>query len=205
MLINGFLYKRFRCPTAGLKVHLGPGQRDYLRGWLNVDANIISAKLDLWADLRNPLPFREGSVEIFYSHHVIEHLADVTMVEHLRQMFQALRSGGGIRIGGPHAGNACRKYLAGDLSWFPPFPQQRESIGGRFANFVFCAGEHLTALDETYLAENATKVGFTDIRFCKPGVDTCLSDLGIDDVVLSSELENDYEFPHTVIMEARKP
>jgi predicted SAM-dependent methyltransferase len=206
MRINGFLYRHVRCPKQGLKVQLGPGQKNYIGGWLNVDANWISAKIDLWADLRiRRLPFKDSSVDVFYSHHVIEHLPDSSLLTHFQDMYRCLRSGGGFRVGGPNLGNACRKYVMGDTEWFSSFPDNRSSVGGRFVNFIFCAGEHLTALDESYLTELATKAGFKDIAVCKPGRDTRLGDLGVGQNVLANEHESDYDFPHTIILEARKP
>jgi predicted SAM-dependent methyltransferase len=200
MRLNGWIYKNFRCPEQGIKVHLGPGQNNYIEGWVNVDANLISSKIDLWANLLDGLPFRDNSVEIFYSHHVIEHLPDSYLAQHFAQMFKALRPGGGIRIGCPHAGNACRKYVAGDYDWFWEFPYKRESLGGRFTNFVFCAGEHLTALDETYLRELAKNAGFVNIQFKLPCKE---SDL-VGQEVLSKEFEDDFVYPHTLILEAQK-
>lgn len=204
MLLNGIFYKNFKCPPKGLKVHLGPGQGNYLQGWTNVDANLITSKIDVWANLLDPLPFRNESVDIFYSHHVVEHLPDKYLPTHFKQMFDALKKNGGIRIGAPHFGNACRKYIEKDYTWFSDFPDKRKSIGGRLTNFIYCRGEHLTALDETYLAEIASQAGFTDIKFVLPTKETYLSDLGIDQNVLSIEHETDFKYPHTVIIEARK-
>lgn len=204
MHFNGWLYKTIKCPVSGLKVHLGPGQQNYLPGWVNLDSNFLSSKIDLWADLNAPLPFRDGSVDIFYSHHVLEHLPDSLLQKKFEEMFRALRPGGGIRIGVPHLGNACRKYVEKDTAWFFDFPEQRDSIGGKFTNFIFCAGEHLTALDETYLTELAMNAGFVDINFCMPSKETELSEIGINSKVLSLEWELDFEYPHTLILEARK-
>jgi len=200
MLINGYFYKYFLCPSQGLKVHLGNGQEKYLDSWINVDANFITAKVDVWANLLNPLPFRDQSVDLY----VIEHLPDRHLQSHFNQMYKALRKNGGIRIGAPHVGNACRKYVEQDIKWFSDFPDSPESIGGRLMNFIYCRGEHLTALDETYLEEIASNAGFTDIKFMIPGKETCLSDLGIDENVLLGEFETDFDCPHTVVLEARK-
>ncbi len=53
MRVNGFIYRHFRAPrTPGLKVHLGPGQKNYIEGWVNVDANMFSGKCDVWAGPR---------------------------------------------------------------------------------------------------------------------------------------------------------
>jgi predicted SAM-dependent methyltransferase len=205
MRLSGWFYKNFRSPQEGLKVHLGPGQGNYLEGWINVDANFLTARIDVWANLLEPLPFRDGSVDVFYSHHVIEHLPDSHLPKHFNEMFKALRPGGGLRIGVPHLGNACRKYLEGCHAWFGDFPDKRSSIGGRFTNFIFCRGEHLTALDESYLAEIAEQAGFVDIKFCLPKKETSLANLGVSEELLSKEWELDFDCPHTVILEARKP
>jgi predicted SAM-dependent methyltransferase len=205
MLVNGWLYRHLRAERAGARVHLGPGQRNYVDGWINVDANFLTAKVDVWADVSTHLPFPDASVDVFYSHHVIEHLHDWHLPQHFASMHRALRRGGGIRIGAPHLGNACRKYVEGDAGWFGDFPDLRSSVGGRFTNFVFCHGEHLTALDDTYLAELASNAGFRDVRFCAPTKETNLRDVGVDERILATEHESDWACPHTIILEARKP
>lgn len=202
MRINGMIYRAVRQPSEPIRVHLGCGQVHYIPGWVNVDANILSAHPDVWANLMDPLPFRPNSVKMFYSHHMVEHLPDRFLAAHFRNMYECLIPGGGIRIGGPDTGNACRKFVEGDMSWFSStMPIARDSLGGRFANFVFCDGEHLTALSESYLRELASGAGFVDIRRCTPVRETTL----VGEEVLSREHESDFDVPHTVIIEARKP
>src|SRR6185312_10984546 len=94
MAVSSRTYRVFRAPRTGtVKVHLGPGQRNYLPGWINVDANVVSARPDVWADLRDVLPFRDGTVDVFYSHHMIEHLPDAMIPFHLREMHRCLKHG----------------------------------------------------------------------------------------------------------------
>ena len=100
--------------------------KNYLPGWVNVDANLFTGKCDVWADLRNPLPFRDESVDVFYSHHVIEHLPDLAF--HFSELFRCLKPGGIFRVGGPNGDNAMRKYLEGDADWFIEFPDRRSSL-----------------------------------------------------------------------------
>ena len=62
MRINSYIYKRFFSPSKSKKkyfVQLGPGKTNYLDGWINVDSNIISGKLDVWCDLKYGLPFKK--------------------------------------------------------------------------------------------------------------------------------------------------
>jgi predicted SAM-dependent methyltransferase len=204
MRLNASIYRCVRAPSSGVvKVHLGPGTRNYLHGWINVDANAFTARIDVWADIQHGLPFRDNSVDAIYSHHVIEHLPDHSLPAHFREMYRCLKPGGVIRVGGPNGDSAMRKYLEGDLAWFSDFPDKRGSVGGRLANFIFCRGEHLTILTESYLREIADAVGFVDMANPRPGRET-----GSPEhfkIVLEKEDQDFHMLPHTLIVEARKP
>lgn len=202
MKLNGAAYRALRAPRAGtVKVHLGPGQKKYLDGWVNVDANFISAKCDVWADLRNSLPFRDGTVDALYSHHVIEHLPDPWF--HLREVHRVLKPGGVIRIGGPNGDSAMHKFVANDHAWFEDYPDSRKSIGGRLENFIYCRCEHLTILTASYLTEIAEAVGFGEVAVRKPIRETGYPQW-FDANLLGKEFESDFEWPHTLIIEAVK-
>ena len=204
MSVSGWLNKhvRFR-RTDPQFVHLGPGRRNYLNGWLNVDANLFTAKIDVWANLRDGIPFPDATVDAIYSHHLVEHLPDRLLPWHFCEMYRCLKVGGVIRVGGPHVHNAMIKYLDGDTQWFTGYAHMPKSIGGQFTRFVFCRGEHLTALTPSYLQELCEDAGFQDIHFCHPGSETNWPAV-FSEKVLSTELVKDPEMPHTVIVEARK-
>ena len=205
MKFNGWIHRQFRSPESGntknIYVHLGPGQNNYFTGWINVDANLFTAKIDVWADLRYKLPFKNNSVDIFYSHHVIEHLPDLPF--HFRDMMRCLKPGGKIRIGGPNGDSAIKKFVENDSAWFGDFPDNRKSIGGRFENFVFCRQEHLTILTYSYLEELLSAAGFIQLNKCLPSKETRFPSI-IDEMVLSKEGENDFQVPHTLLVEAEK-
>lgn len=201
MAANAIAYRRFRAPRQGtVKVQLGPGQRNYLPGWTNVDANIFTGKADLWADLRRPLPFLDASVDCFYSHHVVEHLPDLR--KHFSEIFRCLKGHGAYRVGGPNGDLAIRKFLEGDSSWFSDFPEARRSLGGRLENFIFCRGEHLTILTFSFLEELLIDAGFVNIQRCIP-TESRLPRYFNE--CLSLEGDSDFSAPHTLIVEAEKP
>jgi predicted SAM-dependent methyltransferase len=204
MRVNALRHRLFSKQNRPTKVHLGPGQRKYLNGWINVDANFITCRIDIWADLRAMLPFKTGTVDAFYSHHVIEHLPDALLAFHFAEMFRCLAPGGVIRIAGPNADVAVQKFAENDLDWFSDFPDKHRSIGGRFSNFILCRGEHLSILTSSYLKELAEDTGLEKIWFCKPVCETQCA-LIFDSQVLSNEWESTPDFPHTIVMEARKP
>jgi predicted SAM-dependent methyltransferase len=199
---NAMLFRHFRVPKSGVvRVHLGPGQNKYIPGWINIDANMFTGKCDVWADLRNPLPFDSGTVDAIYSHHMVEHLPDLPF--HFRDALRCLKPGGVYRVGGPNGDNAISKFLEGDTGWFGDFPDKRKSIGGRLENFVFCRGEHLTILTSSFLDELLSEVGFSNIRKCLPARETYSR--GIFNDCLPLEEESDFDSPHTLIIEAAKP
>jgi SAM-dependent methyltransferase len=206
MRVSGSLYRHFRAPRTGvLKVQLGPGRQNYLEGWTNVDANLFTARCDVWADLRNPLPFRDDTVDAFYSYHVIEHLPEALLPFHFAEMLRCLKPGGVIRVGGPHADNAMRKFVEGDHEWFSSdFPDRRSSLGGRLSNFLLCGGEHLGLLTSSFLQEIADQTGFVSFRVCSPVAETSYPEI-FDEVVLGKEYEGTPEAPHTIMIEAVKP
>jgi predicted SAM-dependent methyltransferase len=202
MKANGGIYRQLFAPRQGVvRVHLGPGKEKYLRGWINVDANMFTGKCDVWADLRNKLPFRDGSVDAFYSHHMVEHLPNLQF--HFNEMFRCLKVGGVFRVGGPNGDAAIRKFLDGDTAWFSDYPDKRASIGGRFENFIFCRQEHLTILTHSYLREIASNAGFSQIELRQPVSETSFPEL-FDTAVLATESETTPEHAHTIIIEARK-
>ena len=202
MLLNSKFYKIFRSPKSGMvKVHLGPGKKNYLNGWINVDANIITAKIDVWADIKHPLPFQNDVVDVFYSHHVIEHLPNIQ--KNFHEMYRCLKKNSFIRIGGPHGDNAIKKFTENDLKWFGDFPEKRQSIGGKLDNYLLCKNEHLAILTKSYLIELASNAGFKNMKFCIPTKQTFHPEL-IDQQIFEKEWESDLENPHTIIMEAEK-
>jgi predicted SAM-dependent methyltransferase len=205
MACNGALYRRFRAPREGsaarpLRVHLGPGRERYLPGWINVDANMFTGKCDVWADLRNPLPFHSATVDAVYSHHMIEHLPDPE--GHLKEVHRILKPGGIYRVGGPNGDSAVRMFLVDRGDWFSDWPDKYASIGGRFVNFVFCRNEHLVMLTESFLRELAARAGFATAVAGVPTRLTQRPELFAD--ALQSEHESDFENPHTLILELIK-
>lgn len=201
MRANAFVRRKL-WRRALVKAHLGPGRGNYLDGWVNVDANAFTARVDVWADLRYRLPFPECSLKAAYSHHVVEHLPDLR--RHFHDVFDCLVPGGVYRVGGPHGHNAMKKYLDGDAAWFSDFPDKRGSVGGRLDNFLLCRNEHVAILTPSYLREVAAEAGFEFAGELEAGRATCFPEL-FGPEVLGKERETDREHPHTLIVELRKP
>lgn len=203
MKLNARAYRSLRAPKQGVvKAHLGPGQKHYLEGWINIDANMFTGRCDVWANLIDGIPLRDNSVDAIYSHHVIEHLPDLAF--HFREMYRCLKPGGTFRVGGPNGDMAIHKFVEGDAAWFDNWPDNRSSLGGRLENFIFCRGEHLTILTHSYLRELAEDAGFVHVGQVQPRRETHYPHL-FDANVLGTERERTPVAPHTLLIEAQKP
>lgn len=145
-------------PQNPLHLHLGCGP-NYLPGYVNIDAN-PRRKIDLWLDVRNGLPFRDGTVDSIYSTHMLEHLYNDELATLFSDCKRVLKAGGGVRFIVPNLETAIAAYVQGKNEWFDDYPRNRTSLGGRFANFVFCDGQHRTAFDFGHMKELLDQAGF---------------------------------------------
>jgi predicted SAM-dependent methyltransferase len=201
LMISGWFYRVFLSPRQGyVRVQIGPGKNKYLAGWINVDANFVSAKTDCISDFRRKLPFRDGTVDAFYSINVLEHLPDIDF--HFRELYRCLKPGGVIRVGGPNGDSHIKKYLEGDLEWFSVFPDRRESVGGRLSNYLMMRGEHLHILTPSFLREVSEAAGFKEMQVCCPRYETNFGDLFA--AAVATEYEDTPKIPKHFLIEAVK-
>lgn len=79
--------------------------------WINLD--LVSRDPEVRQhDLREGLPFGEGTVDACYSSHVLEHLDREEADFFIREQRRVLKQGGIIRIAVPDLEQICRNYLA---------------------------------------------------------------------------------------------
>lgn len=102
--------------TGKIKLNVGCGT-DYKEGWINIDNNSDNniEKLDLNWDLRNPLPFADGSVDFIFNEHFLEHLTVEEGAAALKDFMRVLKKGGVLRIAMPDLEASVRLYL--DPKW----------------------------------------------------------------------------------------
>lgn len=163
---------------TGLKLNLGCGP-NLKPGWVNVD---LSPEADLQLDLREPLPFDEGSVAMIYSEHFFEHLEYVNVFESgawsglelpghpsdglsfLRESLRVLMPGGVFSVALPDAERVVRAYAAGDAEVFDVDARSHPEwcdTPMHHVNFTFRQGrEHKYAWDGETLIRVLHQVGF---------------------------------------------
>ncbi|MGZ4832267.1 MAG: class I SAM-dependent methyltransferase [Terriglobales bacterium] len=186
--------------TNGRQVHLHLGcGPNYLPGFVNVDAN-PGHKIDLWLDVRNGLPYPDGSVASIYTTHVLEHFFPDELARLLAECYRVLCSGGGMRIIVPSLRTAIEAYNRGEVNWFSAqFPRPYDSLGGRFVNFIFCDGQHRSAFDFTHMQEMLRRAGFAEVTETAEGQSVLYGDK-----VLSYDPGDREGLPRSLYVEAFK-
>ena len=96
--------------VSGRKLHVGSGA-NHIQGWTNVD---LGPPADVICDIRAGLPFPEGSCDLVFSEHFLEHVDyDLAARSVVSEMFRVLESRGEVVIGVPDAEAVVRAYAFG--------------------------------------------------------------------------------------------
>jgi glycosyltransferase involved in cell wall biosynthesis/predicted SAM-dependent methyltransferase len=182
-----------------VKLNLGSYTTMFWYGWVNIDT--INLKefaeqngfLFQLHDLNNKLPYKDGSVDLIFASHVLEHLG----TDPLADWFRVLRPGGRIRIIVPDMEKLNKMYTDGSISnarYFNADIKDDMSPGEILNHLLY--HNHVKAFDAMSLTKNLKAVGFENIAQKKPFVSTD-----------RRMMEQTYDvFPEiSLIVEAQKP
>jgi predicted SAM-dependent methyltransferase len=151
--------------AKALKLNVGCGS-ELKTGWVNIDC---SANADLQLDLREPIRLPNGSAQMIYSEHFLEHLNYPEDAKRfLSESFRVLEPGGTFSVGVPDAGAALLSYAnARDRRQGEPNPWHPEwcQTVMEHINFLFRQGfEHRFAYDFETMEHALKEAGFVEIR-----------------------------------------
>jgi predicted SAM-dependent methyltransferase len=90
-------------------VNLGCGRIDHPQ-WINFDLHPLLPGVRP-VDVRQPLPLSDGSVDMCYSSHLLEHLGSGDAATFLREQHRVLKPQGAIRVAVPDLGHLCRAFV----------------------------------------------------------------------------------------------
>lgn len=110
-----------------MNLNLGCGQHMAPRPeWVNIDSHrfcdhpaCVDSNPDLIADIREPLPFDDASVDAVYCGHVLEHLPQDVVIRVLREIRRVLKPEGRLGIVGPDFDRAELIALSGGTDMRP--------------------------------------------------------------------------------------
>lgn len=138
-----------------LKLHLGCGGRHF-EDYVNVDWRKTRAT-DLVCDIRK-LPYRDSSVELIETYHVIEHLPRHDLPKALKEWHRVLIDEGRLIIECPDFDGAVKEYIEGN----------EKRMDNIFGLQRFSGDAHLFGYDYERLKKLLEKAGFEDIQQGKP-------------------------------------
>ena len=92
-----------------MKIHLGCGPK-YFPGWYHIDA-LEYDHVDMVSEVNNLDFINEGSVEIVYASHLLEHFGRNEYKDVLRSWYRVLKPNGILRLAVPDFESVLNEYL----------------------------------------------------------------------------------------------
>ena len=139
-----------------LLLHLGCGY-ERKDAWVNVD--LVPGNVDLFWDLRNGIPFPDGSVDAIFHEHLLEHLHKLDGLRFSVECLRVLKPGGVLRVVVPDAGSAIRGYVQDGDRYGGPFPTGLMAIESLFYN-----DRHVSMFDSETLVLLLRAAGFGEVQ-----------------------------------------
>jgi hypothetical protein len=138
-----------------------------------------------FADASKRIPLSDGSAEVVYSSHMLEHLDRREAHAFLTEARRVLCDGGIIRIAIPDMGKLCVTYIErGDADYFmermlvcEPKPK---TLLGRFHQAIVGPRHHHWMYDGASLTKLLYSASFRDVVLLNPGETTILNPKPLD-------------------------
>lgn len=137
-----------------MKLHIGCGKR-IIPGWVNVDLD-PSNEPDIIDDAETLTKIDDGSVDILYASHVLEHFKRIDTLKVLQLWYSKIRSGGTLRLAVPDFEKVVQAYMRG-------IPMQTLIgflVGGQRNDL----DNHYMVFDFNLLESMLKKVGFVEVK-----------------------------------------
>jgi len=161
-------------PDTLLKLNIG-SYLDMFYYWVNIDILDLSefakgqAYEFLQHDITKGVPFKDNTVDLAFSSHLIEHLDRNQGEFLLKECYRALKPGGVLRISTPDTQLITKKYLDGtiwDYKYINVGVEQAHDDAEAYYNLLLAG--HKTIYDENSLTKLLEKTGFKEIKRCSP-------------------------------------
>ncbi len=198
-----FVIRRALASGRPVRLHLGCGRSRSGTGWIHGDIH----RGDVFVDVRRRLPFPDGSVDLVFSEHLIEHLKLPVAGRFLKECHRVLKPGGWMRHSTPDLRFYVDLYvgnLAGfDLDAFYSrirHVRRQTPLPCVYMNEVLTLGGHAFIFDEGFLSQMLREGGFSDVRRVPYGRSEVPALNGMEQHTSSPWMQRG-----TLVMEARKP
>jgi len=172
-LVRPFTVGRYLRAHSVRMLNLGAGPNRY-PGWLTADA--FKPEADIYMNVYRRFPFADGTFDVVYSEHMIEHIVVDKIPHLLSEVHRILKPGGVFRVTTPDLAIHAKHYVDGDRAFFEPiikkymsrWDRQKEkywlvrSNGGAFmTRAVQRFYRHRWVYDFETLSSCLNEIGFT--------------------------------------------
>ena len=137
-----------------MKLNLGCGNR-FIPGYVHIDV-VDYVHVDHVTSIDTLSMFQDGSVNLIYNCHVLEHFKRRDVARVLREWYRVLKSGGILRTSVPDLEVLCRIYL--------DTKEIGLVIGPLFGRQDYLYNIHYNVFDFSSLSQTLKEVGFVNIR-----------------------------------------
>lgn len=141
------------------KLHVGCG-KNYINGWINCDID-PKVKVDVRIDVRDGLPFLNGSVDYIFNEHFIEHLELEEGKKFLNECSRVLK--GVLRVSTPNLQYVVERYLSGRLI---EIREWRPATLCDMVNEAMRKWQHKYVYDFNKLRDIMKECGFKNVILC---------------------------------------
>lgn len=155
-----------------LNLHLGCGEIDHKK-FINIDGYPFP-HVDYAQTIANLPQFKEGSVDLIYASHCLEHFSYLQTKAVLGEWYRVLKKGAVLRLSVPDFDKLVEIYT---IHHHDPDVILPQLMGGQNNQYNF----HLTALNKVNLSKLLLVAGFSEVREWQPGTDdlTTFNDFSI--------------------------
>lgn len=137
-----------------MKLHLGCGRR-FIPGFIHIDA-VDYPHVDHVATIDNLSFIQDGTVDLIYNCHVLEHFKRREVERVLREWLRVLKPRGVLRVSVPDFAALCEVYQR--------YQKLDLVIGALFGRQDYLYNIHYNVFDFAALSDQLEGAGFTDVR-----------------------------------------
>ena len=131
-------------------------------GWDNFDVDDHGQ--EHVGDIRDGLPFKDGTFTYCVSHHAMQMLPWAALVPALAEMQRVTMKGGWLRISVPDLLAAVRAYDIEDRDHFQITDDYEASLDGKLCMYISQAGSTRSVFTGLWLAELCARAGWIGVR-----------------------------------------
>jgi predicted SAM-dependent methyltransferase len=147
-----------------LRLNWGCGLKG-IPGWINSDLE-PGPGVDHAGDIRNGLPFPDGSLDYIVGIHALQCLRSREIVPALRELRRVLKPGGVLRLGLPDLDRAIQAYNRKDFDYFIIDDDEARTLSGKFVLQMTWYGKSRSMFTQEFISELLHEAGFREITPC---------------------------------------